>query len=1072
MKINDFHVSNFGIFTGAGGPLSKGLTVFYGENESGKTTLMNFFRRVLFSREKHARLKGNPYDPINGGRHGGMVRIAMEDGREYQITLEGGKNLIASVEGGLPTELPPNFFSINRDVYESIFAMGLADMQSLAPLNSSDVAARFFSAGAGLGSASLPRLLSTLEARENELFNPGNARSSSAVKKLLAAMDETDSRLRDMRRVNAGWQEKKTSLKEMEQALEAKRKELAALKSRLEALELLEKGRPSWNVLQDLFRRLKELEGVADFPENGLAHLDSLNREIERLSAELTASEDALRTEEEDLAVREKDPLLECLESRENIEILEHESEQFRTSLLRKNLLNDEIEGAKESFGENLAHLCSWWTEEHLLAADVSADAIAFARETARKLEELERRKGEGEKSLTQWNRLRDDRKGEALSLEKEMSTVENRAARASSRWERLNSLRSVFADLSDEEEKVASLEEDEVNLAAEREEMDGDAPVPSGPMIGLVSGLLLAVAGGSAYQAWLTFDPIWIFGFSALFFASALAFLAHRDQRRKYEAALRTWTNRMEDLESRQAEIALQLESRRTRVERLQTLREELAAELDITGPRFQSQMDTLLTEGEADNTALERFTFLDERSRQMVGVLARMDSEAAAMEVEVSEATEQLQTLLNSWKEWLRNSGFDEKLAPRDMEGLVPRILQLRSELESLGTRIREAKELSDYIDSVRRRLEDLSECFRKGGEPFPEILDVGAIRTLAVLLRRAEESSGRLSVQKRDMDGIRKAMEETKRKIAGAEEAKEKLFRSAGEKSEEGFHSLAALDRERKALKSAILQEEKVLLGLFDSDEEVERARREFAARPAPEIKEERRKSEESVQALQQEMEDLADSRGRLALEVEQIAGDERLSELLFARKEMEQKMDEHLREWISVFLARHFLEVSKARHERERQPEVILRAAEYLAFMTDSRYTLLSQEGEKGLSVVVEENEAGRARKDEVKWSSGLADQVYLSMRLALATLWGKNSEPLPLILDDLLVRFDEGRQRGAAEAIFEAGRHNQVLLFTCQRSTFDVFQSLAEERDTSPAFLSGYTIENGKLIPAA
>lgn len=1072
MKISDFYVSNFGIFTAAGGPLSKGLTVFYGENESGKTTLMNFFRRILFSREKRTRLKGNPYDPVKGGLHGGTVRIGMEDGREYQITLEGGKNFIASAEGGLPTELPPDFFSINRDVYESIFAMGLADMQSLSPLNSSDVAARFFSAGAGLGSASLPRLLSTLEARENELFNPGNGRSSSAVKKLLASMDETDDRLKEVRRVNAGWQEKKTSLKEMEQACEAKRKELAALKIRLEALELLEKGRPSWNVLQDLSRQLKELEGMAEFPENGLARLDNLNREIERLGAELTASEDALRSEEEDCAVREKDPLLECLASRKNVETLEHESEQFRTSLLRKNLLEDEIEGAKENFSKNLAHLCSWWTEEHLLAADVSADAIAFARETARKVEELERKKSEGEKSLTQWNRLRDDRKSEATSLEKEMATVENRAARATSRWETLNRLRSVFSDLSDEEEEVSALEEAEKNLAGEKEEMDGDEPVPAGPMIGLVSGLLLVVAGGSAYQAWLTSDPIWIFGFSALFFASALAFLAHRDQGRKHDAALRTWTKRMEDLESQQTELTLLLESRRTRVERLQALREELATELDITGPRFQSEVDTLLAEGEADNTALERFTVLDERNRQMGGVLARMENEAAAMEAEVNGAASQLLTLLNTWRQWLRNSGFDEGLAPRDMEGLVPRILQLRSELESLRTRTREAKELSDYIDSVRRRLKDLSECFRKGGEPFPETIDVGAIRTLAVLLRRAEESGGRLSVQKRDMDGIRKAVEETKKKITQAEEAKEELFRSAGEETEEGFHSLAALERERNALKSAILQEEKVLLGLFGSDEGVEKARREFVARPASEVREECRKSKESARSLQQEMEDLADSRGRLALEVEQIAGDERLSELLFARKEMEGKMDDHLREWISVLLARHFLEVSKARHERERQPEVIRRAAEYLALMTDSRYILLSQEGERGLSVVVEENKAERARKDEVKWSSGLADQVYLSMRLALATLWGKNSEPLPLILDDLLVRFDEGRQKGAAEAIFEAGRHNQVLLFTCQRSTFDIFRSLAEQRDTSPGFLSGYTIESGKLFPAA
>ena len=182
-------------------------------------------------------------------------------------------------------------------------------------------------------------------------------------------------------------------------------------------------------------------------------------------------------------------------------------------------------------------------------------------------------------------------------------------------------------------------------------------------------------------------------------------------------------------------------------------------------------------------------------------------------------------------------------------------------------------------------------------------------------------------------------------------------------------------------------------------------------------------------------------------------------------------MERKLDEHLEEWLSNLLAHHFLEVSRARHERERQPEVIRRAGEYLALMTGDRYHLLSEGDEKGFSVVLEEKQQSRERKDELKWSSGLGDQVYLSMRLALASLWGKNSEPLPLILDDLLVRFDEGRQRGAAKAICEAARENQMLLFTCQKNTLDIFRDVvAEGGEGESDFLSFQRIEKGVFLP--
>ncbi|HRX26090.1 MAG TPA: AAA family ATPase, partial [Aminivibrio sp.] len=275
MKITDFFVSGFGIFSGSGARLSGGLTVFQGENESGKTTLMNFFRRLLFSRGKNGRGKTNLYEPQRGGQHGGSARIRMEDGREYILSVEGQKNYIAPADGGPAAELSPDFFSISREVYESVFAMGLGEMQSLDPLNSSDVAARFFAAGAGLGSASLPRLLSVLEARQNELYRPwGNARSASTVNRLLASMAETDGAVRDLRELNGSWRRMKDDLSAMEASMEEKKERLDVLKRRTARLELLEKARPSREALVETERKLAGLEGLHPFPDDGLSRLE------------------------------------------------------------------------------------------------------------------------------------------------------------------------------------------------------------------------------------------------------------------------------------------------------------------------------------------------------------------------------------------------------------------------------------------------------------------------------------------------------------------------------------------------------------------------------------------------------------------------------------------------------------------------------------------------------------------------------------------------------------------------------------------------------------------------------
>ncbi len=105
MKISEFFVQNFGIFSGSGTSLSKGLTIFHGENESGKTTLMNFFRRILFPREKYSRTRGNAYEPaerraarrFRQSPYGGRQGVRHHARREEELRPPGvGRNRLAA----------------------------------------------------------------------------------------------------------------------------------------------------------------------------------------------------------------------------------------------------------------------------------------------------------------------------------------------------------------------------------------------------------------------------------------------------------------------------------------------------------------------------------------------------------------------------------------------------------------------------------------------------------------------------------------------------------------------------------------------------------------------------------------------------------------------------------------------------------------------------------------------------------------------------------------------------------------------------------------------------------------
>ena len=74
---------------------------------------------------------------------------------------------------------------------------------------------------------------------------------------------------------------------------------------------------------------------------------------------------------------------------------------------------------------------------------------------------------------------------------------------------------------------------------------------------------------------------------------------------------------------------------------------------------------------------------------------------------------------------------------------------------------------------------------------------------------------------------------------------------------------------------------------------------------------------------------------------------------------------------------------------------------------------------------------------------------------------MACRLAERSEPVPIMLDDVLARFDESRQRGAVEALWRASEKLQVIFFTCHRFTVDMFRSrLASEKGFSVVEISG------------
>ncbi len=63
------------------------------------------------------------------------------------------------------------------------------------------------------------------------------------------------------------------------------------------------------------------------------------------------------------------------------------------------------------------------------------------------------------------------------------------------------------------------------------------------------------------------------------------------------------------------------------------------------------------------------------------------------------------------------------------------------------------------------------------------------------------------------------------------------------------------------------------------------------------------------------------------------------------------------------------------------------------------------------------------------------SDGTRDQLYLALRLASLEHHARGGEPMPLVLDDILIHFDDERARAALRVLGEAAGAAQILFFT-------------------------------------
>ena len=198
-----------------------------------------------------------------------------------------------------------------------------------------------------------------------------------------------------------------------------------------------------------------------------------------------------------------------------------------------------------------------------------------------------------------------------------------------------------------------------------------------------------------------------------------------------------------------------------------------------------------------------------------------------------------------------------------------------------------------------------------------------------------------------------------------------------------------------------------------------------------------------SEREIASIEDKLAILYERRGQIVESMRALGSDQEQHQMLQEREALQNELESALEDWATQVLMSHCMDKAQQSYEQEKQPHMLELASSYIERLTGGIYTFDILGINEGVALVSDNGE----RLELKFWSSGLADQVYLALRLALAKVFSYQVESLPIILDDILVRFDENRQRSALELLAEIGKNQQIWLFTCQRSVFDMAQSV-------------------------
>ena len=387
-------------------------------------------------------------------------------------------------------------------------------------------------------------------------------------------------------------------------------------------------------------------------------------------------------------------------------------------------------------------------------------------------------------------------------------------------------------------------------------------------------------------------------------------------------------------------------------------------------------------------------------------------------------------------AYEEW--RAQWEEAVSVLDLGGEAgPE--EASAKLDTLDKLLKKREELMQTKNRLKE-IEAKEALFAKEAEGLaarsaPDLQGLPPLEAVAELKKRCDEAASNKSLSQKlrqRQAEIEAQREERRQEVAEARRHLDGLCQAAGCSRledlpllEEQSERKRALEQELSTLEASLGQE-----GL-----ELDALNEEAAAYHPDELQPALTEAGERLEELETERERLKDRIKELEQRQRDMEGAGRAAEAEAEAQSALARIDRLVREYARSKMAEVLLQQHMERYRREHQGPILQRAGEIFRDITlGSFHRLLPGFDKNDEMVIMAERPNGQVVAVE-GMSDGTRDQLYLSLRLASLEQHLSVNEPLPLIADDLLIRFDDERSKAALRVLAQTAQATQVLFFT-------------------------------------